>query len=128
MPKLAAVHGKTSQQTPDHPNYQRTPQRVTPPGSPFLFDLVTLPFDGLTTPQCVSPFPPGAITHPIFFFSIPMTPVTIYDTTLRDGTQGTGISFSTLDKIRVAEKLDDFGVHYIEGGWPGSNPKDAAFF
>ncbi|MCE2695404.1 MAG: citramalate synthase [Verrucomicrobiaceae bacterium] len=57
-----------------------------------------------------------------------MTPVTIYDTTLRDGTQGTGISFSTHDKIRVAEKLDDFGVHYIEGGWPGSNPKDAAFF
>ncbi len=56
------------------------------------------------------------------------SPVTIYDTTLRDGTQGTGISFSTLDKIRVAEKLDDFGVHYIEGGWPGSNPKDAAFF
>lgn len=57
-----------------------------------------------------------------------MSPVTIYDTTLRDGTQGTGISFSTFDKIRVAEKLDDFGVHYIEGGWPGSNPKDAAFF
>ena len=54
--------------------------------------------------------------------------VTIYDTTLRDGTQGTGISFSVLDKIRVAEKLDEFGVHYIEGGWPGSNPKDAAFF
>ncbi|MEQ1862034.1 MAG: citramalate synthase [Chthoniobacteraceae bacterium] len=53
---------------------------------------------------------------------------TIYDTTLRDGTQGTGISFSVLDKIRVAEKLDDFGVHYIEGGWPGSNPKDATFF
>lgn len=55
-------------------------------------------------------------------------PVTIYDTTLRDGTQGTGISFSVLDKIRVAEKLDAFGVDYIEGGWPGSNPKDAAFF
>ena len=54
--------------------------------------------------------------------------VTIYDTTLRDGTQGTGISFSVLDKIRVAEKLDDFGVHYIEGGFPGSNPKDAEFF
>ncbi|MBL9114054.1 MAG: citramalate synthase [Verrucomicrobiaceae bacterium] len=54
--------------------------------------------------------------------------MTIYDTTLRDGTQGTGISFSTLDKLRVAEKLDEFGVHYIEGGWPGSNPKDAAFF
>lgn len=57
-----------------------------------------------------------------------MSKVTIYDTTLRDGTQGTGISFSTLDKLRVAEKLDEFGVHYIEGGWPGSNPKDAAFF
>jgi 2-isopropylmalate synthase len=56
------------------------------------------------------------------------TPVTIYDTTLRDGTQGTGISFSVLDKIRIAEKLDAFGIHYIEGGWPGSNPKDAAFF
>jgi 2-isopropylmalate synthase len=54
--------------------------------------------------------------------------VTLYDTTLRDGTQGTGISFSVLDKIRVAERLDAFGVHYIEGGWPGSNPKDAAFF
>src|SRR5450432_62848 len=54
--------------------------------------------------------------------------VTLYDTTLRDGTQGTGISFSVVDKIRVAEKLDAFGVHYIEGGFPGSNPKDAEFF
>src|SRR5437763_7345121 len=54
--------------------------------------------------------------------------VTLYDTTLRDGTQGTGISFSVLDKIRVAEKLDEFGIHYIEGGFPGSNPKDAEFF
>jgi 2-isopropylmalate synthase len=55
-------------------------------------------------------------------------PISLYDTTLRDGTQGTGISFSVLDKIRVAEKLDLFGIDYIEGGWPGSNPKDAAFF
>ncbi len=54
--------------------------------------------------------------------------LTVYDTTLRDGTQGTGISFSVADKIRVAEKLDDFGFDFIEGGWPGSNPKDAAFF
>lgn len=54
--------------------------------------------------------------------------VSIYDTTLRDGTQGTGISFSVLDKIRVAERLDAFGIDYIEGGWPGSNPRDAAFF
>jgi len=54
--------------------------------------------------------------------------ITIYDTTLRDGTQGTGISFSVQDKLRVAERLDEFGIHYIEGGWPGSNPKDVAFF
>ncbi len=54
--------------------------------------------------------------------------VTMYDTTLRDGTQGEGISFSVLDKIRVAEKLDAFGMQYIEGGWPGSNEKDVAFF
>ena len=52
----------------------------------------------------------------------------LYDTTLRDGTQGTGISFSVADKIRVARRLDEFGLHYIEGGWPGSNPRDAAFF
>ena len=49
-------------------------------------------------------------------------------TTLRDGTQAEGISFSVHDKIRIAEKLDAFGIHYIEGGWPGSNPKDIAFF
>ena len=54
--------------------------------------------------------------------------LTLYDTTLRDGTQGEGINFSVLDKLRIAEKLDAFGMHYIEGGWPGSNPKDAAFF
>ncbi|HXE41522.1 MAG TPA: hypothetical protein VN516_00760, partial [Candidatus Baltobacteraceae bacterium] len=54
--------------------------------------------------------------------------VEIYDTTLRDGSQGEGINFSAMDKIRIAEKLDAFGVHYIEGGWPGSNPKDLEFF
>ncbi len=54
--------------------------------------------------------------------------VTIYDTTLRDGAQGEGISFSSADKIRIAERLDAFGVHYVEGGWPGSNPKDMDFF
>ena len=54
--------------------------------------------------------------------------ISLYDTTLRDGTQGEGINFSVLDKLRIAEKLDGFGMHYIEGGWPGSNPKDAAFF
>ena len=55
-------------------------------------------------------------------------PITIYDTTLRDGTQGEGFSLSGLDKIRLARKLDEFGVDYIEGGWPGSNPKDVGFF
>lgn len=54
--------------------------------------------------------------------------VEIYDTTLRDGTQGENISLSVDDKLRIARLLDEFGVRYIEGGWPGSNPKDAAFF
>jgi 2-isopropylmalate synthase len=52
----------------------------------------------------------------------------IYDTTLRDGTQREGISLSCDDKLAIARKLDDLGVAYIEGGWPGSNPKDAEFF
>lgn len=54
--------------------------------------------------------------------------VEIYDTTLRDGSQGEGVNFSVMDKLRIAERLDAFGVHYIEGGWPGSNPKDIEFF
>ncbi len=54
--------------------------------------------------------------------------VEIYDTTLRDGAQAEGINFSLMDKLRIAERLDQFGVHYIEGGWPGSNPKDMEFF
>jgi len=58
-----------------------------------------------------------------------MTPqVAIYDTTLRDGTQRESISLSLADKIRITRLLDDLGVAYIEGGWPGSNPKDAAYF
>ena len=52
----------------------------------------------------------------------------IYDTTLRDGTQGEGVSFTVSAKMRVAQKLDQFGIDYIEGGWPGSNPRDMAFF
>ncbi len=54
--------------------------------------------------------------------------VKIYDTTLRDGTQGEGISFSVADKLLIAQKLDSFGVDYIEGGFPGSNPRDITFF
>ncbi len=52
----------------------------------------------------------------------------LYDTTLRDGTQREGLSLSLADKLKIARELDRFGMHYIEGGWPGSNPKDAAFF
>ena len=54
--------------------------------------------------------------------------VKIYDTTLRDGTQGEGISFSVTDKLLITEKLDQFGVDYIEGGFPGSNPRDITYF
>ncbi|MEI7989709.1 MAG: citramalate synthase [Chloroflexota bacterium] len=54
--------------------------------------------------------------------------VVIYDTSLRDGTQGEGVSLSCEDKLRIAQQLDDIGVGYIEGGWPGSNPKDVEFF
>jgi 2-isopropylmalate synthase len=54
--------------------------------------------------------------------------IQLYDTTLRDGAQKEGISFSVVDKLNIACKLDDLGVHFIEGGWPGSNPKDIEFF
>jgi 2-isopropylmalate synthase len=54
--------------------------------------------------------------------------IKIYDTTLRDGTQAEDIAFSLEDKIRIAQKLNEFGIDYIEGGWPGSNPKDLQFF
>ena len=57
-----------------------------------------------------------------------MSKITIYDTTLRDGSQTEGVSFTVNDKLKIAEKLDQLGVHYIEGGWPGSNPKDKEFF
>jgi len=54
--------------------------------------------------------------------------VQLYDTTLRDGAQKEGISFSVVDKLQIAQKLDELGIHFIEGGWPGSNPKDVEFF
>ncbi len=56
------------------------------------------------------------------------TAVTLYDTTLRDGTQGENITLSLADKLRVARMLDEYGFPFIEGGWPGSNPKDIEFF
>ena len=54
--------------------------------------------------------------------------ISTFDTTLRDGTQGESVSFSVEDKILITQKLDEFGIDYIEGGWPGSNPKDREFF
>jgi 2-isopropylmalate synthase len=54
--------------------------------------------------------------------------IQLYDTTLRDGAQREGISFTVEDKLRIAKKLDELGIHFIEGGWPGSNPKDNEFF
>ncbi|MCX7661807.1 MAG: citramalate synthase, partial [Candidatus Omnitrophica bacterium] len=57
-----------------------------------------------------------------------MRKIELYDTTLRDGAQTEGISYSVNDKIRIARALDELGIHYIEGGWPGANPKDSEFF
>jgi 2-isopropylmalate synthase len=61
---------------------------------------------------------------------VPMTRARLhlYDTTLRDGQQTQGVQFSTPEKIRIAEALDALGIDYIEGGWPGANPTDSAFF
>ena len=57
-----------------------------------------------------------------------MSSVQLYDTTLRDGAQREGISFSVVDKLHIVQKLDELGIHFIEGGWAGSNPKDIEFF
>jgi len=57
-----------------------------------------------------------------------LSSIALYDTTLRDGAQREGISFSVIDKLNITRKLDELGIHYIEGGWPGSNPKDIEFF
>src|SRR5579883_582439 len=57
-----------------------------------------------------------------------MPPIQLFDTTLRDGTQREGISLSVHDKLEIARKIDQLGIHFIEGGFPGANPKDAEFF
>ncbi|MEK7755125.1 MAG: citramalate synthase, partial [Acidobacteriota bacterium] len=54
--------------------------------------------------------------------------ISVFDTTLRDGTQGEAVSLTVADKLVIAQKLDELGIDYIEGGWPGSNPKDKEFF
>lgn len=60
--------------------------------------------------------------------NITMRKIEIYDTTLRDGSQAEDIAFSVEDKLRITEKLDELGIHYIEGGWPGSSPRDMEYF
>jgi len=67
-------------------------------------------------------------SHPAPLAPSHLPPLEIYDTTLRDGAQAEDVSFSVDDKVRVAQKLDELGVQYIEGGWPGANPKDIEFF
>jgi len=57
-----------------------------------------------------------------------MSKIYLYDTTLRDGAQKEGVSFSVVDKLEITSRLDDMGINFIEGGWPGSNPRDAEFF
>jgi 2-isopropylmalate synthase len=74
------------------------------------------------SPAGASPSSAGANPPP------PAAPVVLYDTTLRDGTQGENIILSLADKLRVARMLDEYGMPYVEGGWPGSNPKDVEFF
>ncbi|HEV3367396.1 MAG TPA: hypothetical protein VG054_08010, partial [Acidimicrobiales bacterium] len=72
----------------------------------------------------------GAVTGGGHDFDLPALPdaVDVFDTTLRDGSQQEGLSLTVDDKLRVAEQLDHLGVTFIEGGWPGANPKDEEFF
>src|SRR5262245_1326313 len=72
---------------------------------------------------------PGARRFRAFFLGQPsMTRIFIYDTTLRDGSQGEGVNFSLTDKLHITRRLDEMGVDYVEGGYPLSNPKDAEYF
>src|SRR5260370_19153817 len=70
--------------------------------------------------------PPGF--RAFFFGGVLMARIQIYDTTLRDGSQGEGVNFSLLDKLNLTQRLDDLGVDFIEGGYPLSNPKDFEYF
>lgn len=114
------LHMTASATHPSHPS--RSP--LPPPSSP-----VSPPASASASPT-PRPAPatlPDAPRHPPSLSADPST-VHIYDTTLRDGSQGEGISLSVLDKLKIAARLDRLAVHYIEGGWPGSNPKDELFF
>lgn len=86
--------------------------------------------EGATTPSMSSPDSTEPMTIERIGQRDPSWPeaVEIFDTTLRDGSQFEGIALTAVDKLRIAEQLDLLGVHYIEGGWPGSNPRDDEFF
>ena len=89
---------------------------------------VSLSLHSLALEATKAPLPALASVAKFRLFMSTSNAVKIYDTTLRDGTQGEGISFSVTDKLLIAERLDQFGVDYIEGGFPGSNPRDITFF
>lgn len=90
---------------------------VETPNAPLLANSRQSPFTFLIYYSLIATFHENVMSF-----------IQIYDTTLRDGTQSEGFTLSGHDKIRVARRLDDLGVAFIEGGWPGSNPKDAEFF
>src|SRR5690606_5284927 len=71
---------------------------------------------------------PSVVKSPSPNMNVNTARIEIYDTTLRDGTQGAGVAFSLVEKLKIVEHLDDLGVDFIEGGYPLSNPKDEAFF
>src|SRR6185295_18013959 len=73
-------------------------------------------------------FGPGASAPGLFSFRDTMARISIYDTTLRDGSQGEGVNFSLQDKLLITKRLDELGVDFIEGGYPLSNPKDFEYF
>ena len=83
---------------------------------------------GTSPPRCLFGVSVEAKVHQIPMTETPSNQIWLYDTTLRDGTQREGLSVSIEDKLRIAHKLDELGIPFIEGGWPGANPKDVEFF
>src|SRR5689334_19895148 len=71
---------------------------------------------------------PEAVSFRVFLLQAAMARIRIYDTTLRDGSQGEGVNFSLQDKLQITRRLDDLGIDFIEGGYPLSNPKDFEYF
>ena len=121
--------GRWAARRPRRPSRRRSPRRSTTAGARATWPIRARP----TTASWSSG--PRASTAVIDRLGeaagrrqVADSPVVLYDTTLRDGTQGENITLSLADKLRIARRLDEFGMPYIEGGWPGSNPKDIEFF